>query len=367
MAQRIAAALITAALATPAAAETTENLLPPMSDFEASAGTTVGPATGCPTDAYCTSGTRGGGGTFTSTFDLPLTRDEVRKGFELTYGATIASHPSNAVLATCTSLMQSRDCRDVFSLTVTLYDGSSVAEKFEHEVELNFSGARNYEYTSTVAANQYGTLTGAFEFYGIDAGYPSGYYGPQIADPHLAAVYTPIDLVEQQLLVIDVIDTAAMIPIEVPTFAVPETDIAEPVTIEPPAAPAAPVDAEMEQPPAVAEIEPAAPEVEVVAEAEAQPEAAEQAEAAEAAEPEADAQQASRVKYDAAVQTQALIVMAAMASRMPPQPDMPDTPGFFTGTTVPDAQIPIDYRTTYSWLGVAAGTHDTMVNHQWQK
>ena len=361
MAKRIAAALITAALATPAAADTTENLLPPMSDFEASAGTTVGPATGCASGAYCTSGTNGGGGTFTSTFDLPLTRDEVREGFSLTYGATINSHPSNAVLSTCTSLMQSGDCRDVFNLTVTLYDGSSVAGKFEHEVELNFSGAQHYEYTSTVAANQYGTLTGAYEFYGIDAGYARGFYGPQIADPHLAAIYTPIDLVEQQLLVIDVIDTAALMPSEIPSFTAVEVDMPQPVTIEPPAAPAAPstpADAEMEAPPAVAEIEPAAPEVEVVAEAAAEP---------EAAEPEADAQQASRVKYNAAVQTQALIVMAAMASRMPPQPDLLDTPGFFTSATVPDAEIPIDYRTMYSWLGAANGTHDTMVNSQWRK
>ena len=44
---------------------TTSNLTPNMSDMTASGGTSVGTGSGCGSGQYCTSGTTGGGGTYT--------------------------------------------------------------------------------------------------------------------------------------------------------------------------------------------------------------------------------------------------------------------------------------------------------------
>ena len=52
---------------------TTSNLTPNMSGMTASGGTSVGTGYGCNQGQYCTSGTNEGGGTYTSTFDVPLT------------------------------------------------------------------------------------------------------------------------------------------------------------------------------------------------------------------------------------------------------------------------------------------------------
>ena len=59
--------------------KTTDNLAPAMSGFTASGGTSVGSGQGCQSGKYCTSGTQGGGGTYTSSFDVPLTERKFRK------------------------------------------------------------------------------------------------------------------------------------------------------------------------------------------------------------------------------------------------------------------------------------------------
>ena len=76
---RIATILVLCFISSAVFAETktTENLLPDISEFSASGGTVVGPARGCSSGAFCTSGTQGGGGTFETSFDVPLTKDEV--------------------------------------------------------------------------------------------------------------------------------------------------------------------------------------------------------------------------------------------------------------------------------------------------
>ena len=186
-----------------AGTNTTDNLLPEISNFSTSGGTVTGPARGCPSGAFCTSGTQGGGGTYQTSFDVPLTKAEVNEGFELNYGLETVSHSSNAVLATCNNIMQSGDCRDVFNLTVSLFDAGSVVEKFEHDVELDFAGARNFTFQSGVTANSYGVLTGQYEFFAIDAGFPSGFFGPQISNPHLSITHTLVSVIEQDRLVLD--------------------------------------------------------------------------------------------------------------------------------------------------------------------
>ena len=117
-----------------AAAETvtTDNVVPGMSQFSTIGSTTSsGSSRGCSSGEFCTGNATAGGGTYTSSFDVPLTEAEVRRGFTLDSSVTVDSHPSNAVLATCTSITQGSDCRDIFRLTVSLFDNeSTVVEKF---------------------------------------------------------------------------------------------------------------------------------------------------------------------------------------------------------------------------------------------
>ena len=202
---------------------TTSNLTPNMSNFTESGGTSVGQGWGCSSGQYCTSGTNEGGGTYTSTFDVPLTEAELNQGFTLNSGITINSHSSNSRLPTCANgLLQSGDCRDVFKLTIKLKDSGTVVETFVHQEELTWSGLKDFNYSDTVGTNDYGVLTGMLELYGIDAGYPVGYYGPQFSNPSLTIDYQTALVVEDTTTVInDVIQTET------------ETNIMNVATVEP--------------------------------------------------------------------------------------------------------------------------------------
>jgi hypothetical protein len=178
---------------------TTNNLVPTMSEFTTSGSTSFGTGSGCSAGAYCTSGTSGGGGTYTSSFDVPLTQDEVRQGFTLNSGITVNSHPSNSMLSTCENITQASDCRDIFRLSITLSDGDTAVESFSHQEELDFSGLRNFTFSDVVAANDYGVLTGVYELFGIDAGFPTGFFGPQFSSPSLTIDYQTA-LVQEEVL-----------------------------------------------------------------------------------------------------------------------------------------------------------------------
>ena len=188
---------------------TTSNLTPNMSGMTASGGTSVGTGHGCSQGQYCTSGTNEGGGTYTSTFDVPLTEAELQQGFTLNSGISVNSHSSNSRLPTCANgVLQSGDCRDIFKLTITLKDGNTVVESFIHQEELDWTGIRNFTYTDTVAENSYGVLSGVLSLFGIDAGYPVGYYGPQFSNPSLTIDYQTALVVEDTTtLITDVIQT----------------------------------------------------------------------------------------------------------------------------------------------------------------
>jgi len=136
---------------------------------------------------YKTGNATAGGGTYTEEFDLQtqMSISEINSGFDLKYGVTVNSHSSNSRLGTCGSLTQNSDCRDIFKLTISLFDSNVLQQQFEHEVELDFTGNRDYAYSQTIAPNNYYSLTGEMQLYGIDAGYHSGYHGPQFSDPYL--------------------------------------------------------------------------------------------------------------------------------------------------------------------------------------
>ena len=130
---------------------TTSNLISDMSGMTASEGTSVGTGYGCSPGQYCTSGTTEGGGTFSSTFDVPLTEAELQQGFTLNSGVTINSHSSNSSLSTCVNgVSQSGDCKDIFKLTITLKDNGTVVETFLHQEELTWTGLKDFSFSVTV-------------------------------------------------------------------------------------------------------------------------------------------------------------------------------------------------------------------------
>ena len=196
--------LVLVLLAASAFAESTvtSNVLPNLSTFTATGDTNADPVSGtsgCSAGEYCTGDATSGGGTYTSpTFDVPLTQDEVQRGFSLDSSVTVDSHSSNASLATCITTTQAIDCRDLFTLGLTLFDGDAVAKKFTHEVELDFTGQRLFSFSDTVAENNFGVLTGTFSLWGVDAGFHSQLFGPKFSDPTLTFTYDY--LVEQQIL-----------------------------------------------------------------------------------------------------------------------------------------------------------------------
>jgi hypothetical protein len=196
---------------------TTDNLSPAMSDMTASEGTSIGTGTGCQTGKYCTSGTVEGGGTYTSNFNIiPLTQAEINLGFTLNTGVTINSHSSNASLQSCTGgVLQQGDCKDMFSLTVNFKDGETIVETFKHEEELDWSGLQDFSFTDTVGANSYGVLTVSFELFGIDAGYPVGYFGPQFSNPTMTLDYqTALVITKIPTVITDLTETVIETEIE---------------------------------------------------------------------------------------------------------------------------------------------------------
>ena len=152
--------------------------------------------------SYCTSGeacTGHQGGTFSTDIDFEdtLSIPEINAGFDINYGVTVQSHISNASLPLCSQT--NGDCKDNFTVTLELTSGNSVVETFEDTIVLDFGGTRDYTFEESISPNEYMDLTGVFSFYGIDAGYYSGMYGPIFSDPYMNLVYDQIELITQQV------------------------------------------------------------------------------------------------------------------------------------------------------------------------
>tara|TARA_R110000764_G_scaffold136289_3_gene224196 strand:+ start:92 stop:1252 length:1161 start_codon:yes stop_codon:yes gene_type:complete len=381
---------------------TTSNVLPALSGFTTSGSTNATGGTGHAS---------AGGGTYTSSFDVPLTEAEVQRGFTLNSALTVSSHSSNSVLATCSSITQASDCRDIFRLTLSLMDlTSTVVEKFEHEIELDYSGLENYSFTDKVGLNSYATLTGEFELYGIDAGYHSGMYGPVFSDPTLKFIYE--SAVEQQLL-----DQIAQLAVQI-AFAPPPPPVIE-VTSAPPAAEQpstmmTSVDQTAPPPPPTVETIGPAPveqqqqqqqqeETEVEAAVEAEIEATEPerepeptepgAETEVETEPEAETEVASEAvpprrtrkekvkaaaekvakkiapsqRYTAASQTTVMVVMNMLAGKIVTDLTVPDTPGFFPALGMDDTRSMSDPLIDYTLFGKSNAAHEALIQSEWSR
>ena len=198
--------------------ETSPNYIPGMEEHTTSGGTLhnsgTGTSQGCKSGNFCTAGTQGPGGTYSSTFDLKdnMTIDQINRGFKMDYGLDVDSHVSNSVLASCVggNTLQNSDCRDIFKLTVTLFgtnglrNESGVAHKFEHEVELDYSGVRSFAFSQDIPSNTFTSLTGEFDMFGIDAGFPQRFFGPAFSAPFLTTTFDLVTLIETE--VIDIIN-----------------------------------------------------------------------------------------------------------------------------------------------------------------
>ena len=186
---------------------------------------------------YKTGNATAGGGTYTEEFDLQtqMSISEINSGFDLKYGVTVNSHSSNSRLGTCGSLTQNSDCRDIFKLTINLFDSNVLQQTFEHEVELDFTGNRDYAYSQTIAPNNYYSLTGEMQLYGIDAGYHSGYHGPQFSDPYLTTHWEITHILNEEILNLlehsDILDTNDFDTVDVVVES-PQGEIIDTMTIE---------------------------------------------------------------------------------------------------------------------------------------
>jgi len=405
---------------------TTTNVLPNLSTFTTSGSTTSSSTSGCTAGQVCTGNSTAGGGTYTSSFSVPLTEAEVQRGFDLNSAVTVDSHQSNSTLATCVSTTQAGDCRDLFTLGITLLDGDAVAKKFTHEVELDFTGNRLFSFSDSIAANSFGILTGSFSLFGIDAGFHSGFYGPKFSDPSLTFTYEQI--VEQQILdqIVQNDIIAAAPPVQIvaapPVVDLPPPPTAAPIVValaptapsEPPPPPEiAPIQIDLPPPPmeqqqqeAQAEatieaqieqdIEPPAPEPtaepepepttepEPTSESEPEPEpvAERPAETREAQAPAKPKSRQEKVKaaaekavakiapsqrYSAASQTTTMVAMGMISPKIVAPRSLVDTPGFFTGTKVPDGPSLVDRMQNYTLFGRSNGAHNALVELDWRR
>ena len=208
----------------------TEDYIGDMDSFDRDSGTRIN-------NGQYQTGHKNKPGTYDKDFDLEsqMTISDINAGFDLDYGVTVNSHSSNARLNSCSSITQNSDCRDIFKLTITLFDTNEQVHLFEHEVELDFSGNRNYAYNQVIQPNDYQSLTGNFELYGVDAGYPSGWYGPKFSDPYLTTSWQVVDIINEEILNLlehsDILDTVEFDTVDVVVES-PQGEIMDTMTIE---------------------------------------------------------------------------------------------------------------------------------------
>tara|TARA_Y100000004_G_scaffold124575_1_gene140072 strand:+ start:115 stop:1701 length:1587 start_codon:yes stop_codon:yes gene_type:complete len=179
------------------------------------------------------------GGTVSQTVDLfdKMIKEEINEGFTINYGAHVFSHQSNATVPACDSNpANGPDCRDSFSITLDIKDSSgTLLHKFEHEFnEITFTGwnTTDFFFNSQVPENTYTSAFATLELFGIDSGFPNGFFGPAFDNATITATHTNF-IVEQITTITEELIQTAIETIE-DTTTIETTDVAEvETTIEP--------------------------------------------------------------------------------------------------------------------------------------
>ena len=172
------------------------------------------------------------GGTVSQSVDLftKMNKEEINKGFTMNYGSHVFSHQSNATVPVCDSTpANGPDCRDTFSITLDIKDSSgTLLHKFEHEFkEITWTGwnTTDFFFNSTVPENEYTSALATLELFGIDAGFPNGFFGPAFDNVTLTATHTNM-IVEQITTITTELIQTAIETIE-DTTTIETTDVAE--------------------------------------------------------------------------------------------------------------------------------------------
>ena len=162
---------------------------------------------GTPNGCLQTGSQTTGGGTVSQTVDLfdKMTQAEINFGFDINYGADVFSHPSNARVPVCDGTPgNGPDCRDSFSITLGIKDSTgTLLHEFEHVFnEITFTQYNNtdFKFSQTIPQNTYTSAFATLELFGIDAGFPNGFFGPAFDNTFITATHT--DIVIQQITTI---------------------------------------------------------------------------------------------------------------------------------------------------------------------
>ena len=126
-----------------------------------------------------------GGGSAIVDFDLSTYNNMT----ELDYGGKVYSHSSNTTVPNCNQT--NGDCKDEFKVTLTLKNGNSVVDTYVHNyTNMNWQGVQDYAFNQDVSNKNFDSAS--LEFYGIDRGYNTGYYGPGFSDAFLIVTYNAL-------------------------------------------------------------------------------------------------------------------------------------------------------------------------------
>jgi len=208
----------------------------------------------------------GGGTTLSQTVDLfdKMNQTSVNRGFDLRYGAQVASHESNASVPVCTSTGFSAaggDCRDTYSIGMQIKDSNgTVLHNFLHEFNnITFTGLQDNYFTQAIPSNSYTSAFATLNLHGIDMGFNSGSFGPTFDEAIVQTTFDVITYVTTQVIDTIITDVTSTILVDV-TNSVSSTTSQDVTTITDTF-----VGLPVEDTPVVTEpIEPTTPEVEIV-------------------------------------------------------------------------------------------------------
>jgi len=167
----------------------TDNLLDEYTDTNINV---VGNSYGM-TGAEITTGNQSQGGG-SRVYDLEITQDNIQ---EIEYGSTVYSHSSNTSVPLCANTTS--DCKDEFKITVNLYKDGELKESYTHNYQgIDWSGSKDYSFNQDVSQISFNEAT--IEYYGIDRGFYSGYYGVGFSDMFFNLTYNQITEIINQIV-----------------------------------------------------------------------------------------------------------------------------------------------------------------------